>query len=451
MTYFINKIDFSSPFDSLKDSPKARKKALIIGISKYDDPGVLALPNSANDAEAIHALLESLDYEISSKLTGRVEWKDMRDAIIEFLISEDTTENDTLVYYFSGHSFVDGFGHHYFATSEVNFHRPWTRAIAFDEFAMMVSMCRSKNIVAILDAYYSGGLNILKGCVLASSGEYEVARDSTSHHHGEFTHYILEGLRGVRESIDNEANVTPTSLGWYVYNKMRGSLEDKVPRQTPVIKMQTGIDIVLAHYPELSSEYIFKLLSRGRVSEFNNIHKRHRFSLLDLHRAFIMDADLSGADLHGSDLRDSNFNGTNLSGADMRGSDLRGAKINKADLSGADMRGTDLRLAEMAGTNLSGANLSGALLQGANLRETNLSGAYVVTNLVGILLEGANLRSAYLHGANLRSAQLIRADLRETNLEGVNLTNADLTRTDLRGATNLPISKEECLSRGAII
>jgi hypothetical protein len=161
--------------------------------------------------------------------------------------------------------------------------------------------------------------------------------------YGQFTHYLLEGLKGVRESIDNEANVTPTSLGWYVYNKMRGSSEEKAlrQRQTPVIKMQTGIDIVLAHYPELSSEYIFKLLSRGNVSEFNDIRKRHRFTLLDIHRAFIMDADLSGADLHGADLRDSNFNGSNLSGTDMRGSDLRGAKINKADLSGADMRGSD--------------------------------------------------------------------------------------------------------------
>ena len=60
-----------------------------------------------------------------------------------------------------------------------------------------------------------------------------------------------------------------------------------------------------------------------------------------------------------------NLRRANLIGADLSGANLRGASLSGANLSGADL----------SGANLSGANLTGADLSGANLICADLSGA----------------------------------------------------------------------------
>jgi hypothetical protein len=58
---------------------------------------------------------------------------------------------------------------------------------------------------------------------------------------------------------------------------------------------------------------------------------------VDLNRANLSGADLSGADLSRADL-----SGANLSGADLSRANLSGADLSRADLSGADLSGADL-------------------------------------------------------------------------------------------------------------
>jgi hypothetical protein len=93
-------------------------------------------------------------------------------------------------------------------------------------------------------------------------------------------------------------------------------------------------------------------------------------------KAYLREANLSGADLRGADLREADLSGANLRGADLReanlsGADLRGAYLSEANLREADLREADLRE----------ANLSGAYLRGADLREANLSGAPVIEDI----------------------------------------------------------------------
>jgi uncharacterized protein YjbI with pentapeptide repeats len=91
-------------------------------------------------------------------------------------------------------------------------------------------------------------------------------------------------------------------------------------------------------------------------------NKESSISLLrdiDLPRASLSDANLSGADLSDADLSDANLSGTDLSAANLR----------KAQLFGTDLSGALLLAAFLERANLTDANLSGAALPGAHLHK----------------------------------------------------------------------------------
>jgi hypothetical protein len=66
-------------------------------------------------------------------------------------------------------------------------------------------------------------------------------------------------LKGNTESIDSEGNVTPQSLGKYVYRAIMSLPLDKRPRQTPITRAEESGNIVLASY----------LLGVRQFGEFN--------------------------------------------------------------------------------------------------------------------------------------------------------------------------------------
>ena len=63
---------------------------------------------------------------------------------------------------------------------------------------------------------------------------------------------MLEGLRGNERSVDTNGNVTPYSLGSYVYKAILNLPPKKRPKQKPVTKVEASGDIILAEYPELA-------------------------------------------------------------------------------------------------------------------------------------------------------------------------------------------------------
>jgi len=85
---------------------QSKKRALVIGISNYDNLEALSFCN--NDGDEMYELLRSLDYEITNdkKLTGTIKWAEMREAIIKFF-TQNVKSKDTLLFYFSGHGIPD--------------------------------------------------------------------------------------------------------------------------------------------------------------------------------------------------------------------------------------------------------------------------------------------------------------------------------------------------------
>lgn len=265
------------------------KRALVIGISDYDNDNLEYLSFCKNDGNEVYELLVSLGYEISSdnKLIGTVRWIEMREAIKRFF-TQNVKSKDTLLFYFSGHGIPDDIGDNYLATSEIDPRFPYDRGYSFDDFTKMMQRSISNRIVAILDCCFSGAAKISKGheevaarigktsirdksqalqgegrCILAACQSLQEAYDFSERNHSIFTYFLLDGLRGANgESVDNCGRVTPDSLGRYIYDKVT----EVIPSQKPIRKIETSGDIILAHYPQFTRKLIDNHFSQTNLT-----------------------------------------------------------------------------------------------------------------------------------------------------------------------------------------
>jgi hypothetical protein len=256
------------------------RKALIISVSDYYNTSNLqTLDFCKNDGEDMYKLLDSLGYEIADnhKLVGQVEFDTMRDAIYDFFNNANTKAEDTLVFYYSGHGIPASDGDMCFASSEINPDDPFRRGFSSYELTRLIQNSVSIRIVTILDCCYSGAAKISKGLedaaakigtaaikdkarilqqgegkyLLAASQAAQEAYGLKEQNHSIFTYYLLEGLRGTEKSVDVEGNVTPYSLGSYVYRTILNLPAKRRPKQKPITKVEASGDIILASYPNL--------------------------------------------------------------------------------------------------------------------------------------------------------------------------------------------------------
>jgi hypothetical protein len=253
------------------------KKALIIGISDYADSRLPKLDFCKNDGRNILRILDQIGYDISdkNKLIGRVRIKNLSKAINSFFKAGKPKE--ILLFYYSGHGVLDDEGDMYLASTETDANSPDSETgFPLNNLVKLVRKCKSK-VVVILDCCYSGSVQVGKGDEEAAAkfgrkaivensnlmsggqGKYilsasQAAQEAFGLATGEnslFTSYLLEGLNGKSESVDNEGRVTPQSLGKYVDEKIINLPDDKQPKQRPYLKTEESGDVYLASYPKL--------------------------------------------------------------------------------------------------------------------------------------------------------------------------------------------------------
>ena len=88
-------------------------------------------------------------------------------------------------------------------------------------------------------------------CLLAASQATQEAYGLKKRDHSIFTYYLLEGLRGNERSVDVNGNITPYSLGSFIYKAILNLPPNKRPKQKPITKVEASGDIILASYPNL--------------------------------------------------------------------------------------------------------------------------------------------------------------------------------------------------------
>jgi hypothetical protein len=218
-------------------------------------------------------------YEISdkNKLVGEAKGEKVKDAIYDFFDDIRNIPDDTLLFYYSGHGVPDVDGDMYLASSDTDPDKPYRRGFSFEELTKMIQKSISTSVVVILDCCYSGSAKVSKGheedaakigrtaidektrklplgqgkYILSASQAAQEAYALDTGEHSIFTYYLLQGLRGNTESVDSEGNVTPQSLGKYVYKAIMSLPADKRPKQKPITRAEESGDVILASHPEI--------------------------------------------------------------------------------------------------------------------------------------------------------------------------------------------------------
>jgi hypothetical protein len=263
--------------DTITDGSSIRK-ALVISVSDYAT-ALQRLDFCKNDGKDTYELLKSLGYKITDKhkLIGHVSYESMREAIIDFFTDVNIRAEDTLLFYYSGHGIPDVDGDIYLASSEIDPDAPFIKGFSFNELTKMIQRSVSIRIVTVLDCCYSGAAKLSKGheedaaklgtaaldnkanvleqgegkCLLAASQAAQEAYALKEGDHSIFTYYLLQGLRGNEKSVDSDGNITPYSLGNYIYRSILNLPARKRPKQKPITKVEASGDIILASYPNL--------------------------------------------------------------------------------------------------------------------------------------------------------------------------------------------------------
>ena len=462
---------------------KSEKRALIIGISDYNTE-LPHLEFCTKDGQDLYELLKLQGYSIPDEyiLTGHVNYDKIRDTILNFFTDKKINPTDTLLFYFSGHGVPDEYGNNYLAASDIDPDLPLGRGLSFKDLKSIADMSISTRIVSILDCCYAGAVfeesqsqlqtaedemanmkqylnevlkevgSIRKGsnanvdaklardaierivpgrCVLASSQAYQESYGLRESGHSLFTYYLLDGLRGGNgKSVDNNGNITTSTLSGYIYDTIMSLPLGKRPSQRPVTKIaEGGGSVILANYPAMGSrkttkiegEYLLKLLEDEKIEEFNKVRQEGDIPL------YLRRVDLSGKNLRGVDLHEADLSETKLIGSILTMTNLNGAKLKGADLSGADLRSADFY-----GASLSEANLTRADLRGADLKG--------MIDFAGANLTGADIRGVDLTGmVNFAGAKLHDVDFTgsATDKGLINFAGADI-----RNAKGLPILQE---------
>ncbi len=271
-----------------------KKKALIISISDYNDDSLPKLEFCKHDGEEMYQTLSNLGYEIKEthKIIGKADQKTIRHTLIKFF-RNDVNIDDTLLFYFSGHGVLDGYGGRFFANTDVSSEIPELDGVRFEVLNEQMEKSNAEKKIAILDCCFSGGaVPTLTGkagddqekeaenlgregldkvfgksqgsCVLASSLSSKRSFALADKSHSAFTRFVIEGLKGKKDSVDENGFVTPEKLSTYVFKELQ-----KVPdlaNQKPVRNLSIAGKIILAEHPQLSKQ-AEKKQTKSRVSD----------------------------------------------------------------------------------------------------------------------------------------------------------------------------------------
>jgi Caspase domain len=248
----------------------ARKLALIIGNSQYEDTGLARLAAPDVDVRALAEVLQTPGIGGFDEVTPLLNegLATVRKAIARFFDLKH--RDDLLVLYFSGHGVRDEQGHLYLAVRDTE--RAVLAGTAIEASYVTTRMDRSasKRLVLVLDCCHSGafghGSKSAQGAAVGTASAFEgtgrgrvvlTATDSTQYAwEGDqvigdvetslFTHYMIEGLRTGAADRDEDGRVTIDELYDYVYEHVL----NETPRQTPG-KWAFGQqgDIVIASNP----------------------------------------------------------------------------------------------------------------------------------------------------------------------------------------------------------
>ncbi len=134
-----------------------RSRAVLIGVSNYDDD---ALPDLPSGAQAVEELAQVIAGRASADAAlVHTIVNPRRDEVARALADACSEADDQLVVYFAGHGVVSPFGELVLATSDCELRAPELTGMAWNSVRDALADAQAKSVVVILDCCFSGAAN----------------------------------------------------------------------------------------------------------------------------------------------------------------------------------------------------------------------------------------------------------------------------------------------------
>src|ERR1700674_2211187 len=137
------------------------RRAVVIGVNKYEDESIPELKGAENDATELHERLTDRDsggFDVADGhfLVGKEATSDaIRQTLSDLLWKTDSS--DLSLFYFSGHGFQDEYGNGYIAPWNMRRNDPMVRGIRMSYLTdLLLTATLKKTAMMILDCCYSG-------------------------------------------------------------------------------------------------------------------------------------------------------------------------------------------------------------------------------------------------------------------------------------------------------
>lgn len=299
----------------------ARKSALIIANSEYEDPSLRKLVAPTQDAEALAAVLQDPavgGFEVQTLLNAASH--QASEAIEAFFY--DRVRDHLLLLYFSGHGITDDDGLLYFAASNTQHKRLRSTAVAARWVNEIMIQCRSRRQILLLDCCHSGAFARTKAIGAVRTGQqFEghtqdegrgrvvlTASDAIQFSfEGEaiegtgvrsvFTHALVEGLSTGEADLDGDGEISLDELYSYVHRVVKDQTPNQSPRRWD-FDVEGGLVIarslrqVATPLPEDLRNAIESFVPEAREAAVRKLegllHGKHRGLALSAHQALLL-------------------------------------------------------------------------------------------------------------------------------------------------------------------
>ena len=248
--------------------------ALLVGISRFDDPKLAKLNSPQSDVEAFAKVLkdpsrggfDSVDVCIDEDLLT------IRDQLSTLM--DGRSADDMVLLYYSGHGIVAKGQRLYLATGQSSFDRPQARSIATNEIRDLMEQSRAGRLVVILDCCHSGvfaegakgaeapamtddtfgdGTGAEGQYVLTATDSLQYAYDGTGALReattgpllSRFTRWLVDGI-GNGEASPFDEQITLDALYQYLCRRARAEQAGMTPQR--FVKRGSG-EMVIAKNP----------------------------------------------------------------------------------------------------------------------------------------------------------------------------------------------------------
>ena len=247
------------------DMRKPRLYVLAVGVSRYNDPG-LVLSFAAADAGDVAAALKAQEGGIYREVVAKVlrdeeaTLRNVQDGLDR--IARETTARDVAVVFLAGHGTTED-NKYYFLPADVDIGRLQQTAAAQDEIRKQLvqirgtalfffDTCQSGSVMGgprLAQPDVTGVVNDFASAengivVFAASEGREVAYEDKSWGHGAFSKALLEVLNGQADIFRGRREITVAGLEFWLSDRVKELTKD---RQHPTsVKPNAIRDITIA-------------------------------------------------------------------------------------------------------------------------------------------------------------------------------------------------------------